>query len=84
MFFVYVIKSRIKKYIYVGITENVERRVKEHNWGKQKSTKPYLPFDLIRQESFESRSAARFREKKLKSGFGKEWINLLLLRQHIQ
>ncbi len=74
MFFVYVIGSKIRKYIYVGLTENVERRVGEHNKGKEKTTKPYLPFELIHREQFNTRIEARKREKQLKSGFGKEWI----------
>jgi putative endonuclease len=44
----------------------------EHHNGYNKSTKPYRPFKLILTEKFETRSAARTREKYLKSGSGKE------------
>lgn len=74
MFFVYVIKSLSKNYIYVGLTSNLENRVKQHNVGKEKTTKPYSPFELIHSEVFETRISARLREKQLKSGSGKEWI----------
>lgn len=74
MFYTYVLKSREKNYIYVGLTNNLERRIKEHNSGKQKTTRSYAPFDLIHSEELKTRLKARDREKYLKSGCGKEWI----------
>ena len=74
MFFVYVISSRARKYIYVGLTNELTRRVNQHNNGKERTTKPYAPFDLIYFEEFKTRIEAREREKKLKSGFGKECL----------
>jgi putative endonuclease len=74
MYYVYAISSQIKKYIYVGLTNNVERRIKDHNDGHNKTTKPYLPFKLILTEKFETRVEARKREKYLKSGIGKEYL----------
>jgi len=44
MIFIYVIKSKEKKFRYVGITNNIKRRIAEHNSGKNKSTAPYYPF----------------------------------------
>ena len=74
MYFVYVIKSEIRKYIYVGLTNNLERRIDEHNKGYNKTTKPYRPFTLIHSEIFETRSQARIKEKYFKSGIGREFI----------
>ena len=54
------------------LTNDVNRRLDEHNNGYNKPTKPYRPFKLILTEKFETRSAARTREKYLKSGSGKE------------
>jgi len=73
-FFVYVLQSRIKKYIYVGLTNSLTRRVGQHQDGKGRTTAAYRPFDLIHVEEFEERSQARKRERYLKSGVGKEWI----------
>jgi len=47
MYYVYAIKSLERVYIYVGMTSNVERRINEHNKGKNRSTKAYKPFNLI-------------------------------------
>lgn len=74
MYFVYAIKSIIKTYIYVGLTNDLNRRVNQHNYGLNKTTKPYKPFELILCETYETRLQARKREKYLKSGIGKEYL----------
>ncbi len=78
MYWVYAIKSVTRNYFYVGITNNLERRLNEHNNGLNKTTKPYRPFILIVNELVEARPEARKREKYLKSGIGKEHIKSLL------
>ena len=78
MFYVYVIKSLSRNYIYVGLTNNVQRRLKQHNNGENKTTKAYSPVELILSEEFQTRKEAREREKYFKSGVGKEHIKSLL------
>ena len=73
-YYTYVIRSINRNYIYVGLTNNIGRRVNQHQNGKEKTTAPYRPFDLLFTEQFNSRIDARNREKYLKSGIGKEWI----------
>jgi putative endonuclease len=75
---VYAIKSIYKKYIYVGITNNLERRINQHQEGKESTTRSYRPFKLILTESYKTRPDARQREKKLKSGYGKEYLKTLI------
>ena len=74
MFFVYALKSVNRKYTYVGLTENFNRRFAEHQSGRNKTTKPYKPFKPILVEKFPTRELARAREKYLKSGIGKEYL----------
>jgi len=74
MFFVYAITSTKRKYLYVGLTADLKRRILEHNSGKNKTTRPYSPFELLYSESFPNRQSARKREKYLKSGAGKEFL----------
>lgn len=76
-YFTYAIKRTERNYIYVGLTDNVERRVEEHNNGKNKTTKAYRPFELIYSMKFPSRIEAREHEKKLKSGYWKEFLKTL-------
>ncbi len=78
MYFVYALSSINRRYIYVGLTSNLERRIEEHNSGKNKTTKPYKPFRLIYSEKCADRPTARKREKYLKSGIGKEFLKSLL------
>ncbi len=78
MFSVYAIKSKKKRYIYVGLTNNLERRLKQHNNGRSRTTSPYKPFELIYSEVFGTRIEARKREKYLKSGQGKDFLYRLL------
>ncbi|MFA5986874.1 MAG: GIY-YIG nuclease family protein [Parcubacteria group bacterium] len=73
-YYVYVISSNTKSYIYVGITNNIQRRMEEHNCGQNKTTRPYAPFNTVLTEKYNDRPTARLREKFLKSGCGKEWI----------
>ena len=77
MFYVYAIKSVNRNYIYVGLSNNIERRLEEHNKGENRSTKAYAPFILIYKEEHLTRIEARKREKYLKSGIGKEFLKSL-------
>ncbi len=77
MIFIYVIKSKEKNFRYVGITDNLLRRIKEHNAKKSKSTGPYAPFDLELKEEYSSYLEARKREKFLKSGQGRKFLDSL-------
>lgn len=74
MYFVYAIYSEGRNYLYVGITNNLSRRIKEHNSGYNKTTKPYRPFRMIYSERCKNRIEARKREKYFKSGVGKEFL----------
>jgi len=74
MYYVYALKSKVKDWIYVGITSDLDRRLRQHNLGQNKSTKPYLPFELVYSQELPDRPSARKREKYLKSGSGKRWL----------
>jgi putative endonuclease len=50
MFFVYVLRSIHRNYIYVGLTSDLERRISDHNQGYNRTTKPYKPFKTILME----------------------------------
>ena len=74
MYKVYAIKSRLRNYIYVGLTSNLEERIRRHNDGREKTTRAYRPFELIYSEEHLTREEARKREKYFKSGVGKEFL----------
>ncbi len=56
------------------MTNNPDRRIKQHQDGKEQTTEFYRPFQVLLIENFQNRPQARIREKYLKSGCGKEWI----------
>ncbi|MBL7197951.1 MAG: GIY-YIG nuclease family protein [Candidatus Omnitrophica bacterium] len=66
MFYIYALRSNRDKDLYIGFTNNLERRVKEHNSGQVLSTKLRKPFDLIYFEGYKSEKDARKSERNLK------------------
>lgn len=73
MYYVYILKSEIKEKTYVGFTNNLERRIKEHNSGKSKFTSRYIPWRVVYQEQVETPANARARELYLKSAAGRKF-----------
>jgi putative endonuclease len=74
MWFAYALRSLSDGWFYVGMTSRLETRVKEHNAGYNRSTRARVPFDLVYAERFDTRLAARAREKYLKSGVGRAYL----------
>jgi putative endonuclease len=77
-YFVYVLESEKDGRLYKGQTSNLTNRVQEHNLGKTKSTKGYVPWNLVYFEKFETREEAVVREKFLKTGIGREFLKKVL------
>jgi len=71
MYSVYILQSLKDGRSYVGYSDNFERRFKEHNDGRSKSTKHRRPFKLILKEDFENEAEAKKRELYWKSGAGR-------------
>lgn len=67
-FFVYVCKSLKDHRLYIGSTNNLERRLQEHARGEVTSTKHRQPFELLYYEVYKVETDARMREKYLKGG----------------
>ncbi|MBU2444376.1 MAG: GIY-YIG nuclease family protein [Bacteroidetes bacterium] len=78
MFTLYALKSISRNFIYVGMTENLEDRIKRHNSGYNRSTKKFAPFKLIFSENSQTGEKARSREKYLKSTSGKRFLRSIL------
>lgn len=76
-FTVYAIRSKARNYTYIGMSSELEVRIKRHNEGKNKTTSAYAPFDLIYTRTFESRAEARNHEKYLKTGQGRAFLKSL-------
>jgi len=72
MFFVYMLKSINKNWYYIGLTNNLSKRIKQHNLKKVRSTMAHTPFKLVYSKSFNTRLEARDYEKFLKIRCNKE------------
>lgn len=59
------------------MTDDLERRIIEHNTGQSAYTKRFLPWKIIHTEIFTTREEARKREKYLKSSVGRKFLKTL-------
>jgi putative endonuclease len=75
MFYVYVLRSTKSGRLYTGFTSDLRKRLGEH----QRSLAPYTrsrgPYELIYYEACRNASDALMREKYLKTGVGKRYLN---------
>ena len=74
IYYTYILRSLKDHKRYIGSTDNLIRRVDEHNDGLVKSTKNRRPLVLIYSEEFHSKTEALKREKFFKSGYGRSFL----------
>ncbi|MDP3697851.1 MAG: GIY-YIG nuclease family protein [Candidatus Taylorbacteria bacterium] len=80
MYYVYILQSQKDQSYYTGFTENLEQRIKDHNWhtaslklrsiSEVRYTKSKAPFDVVWFCSFRNKKKALDFEKYLKQGSG--------------
>ena len=61
MFYIYLLESVKNKNLYIGYTEDLRKRFKEHNQGLNFSTKSYRPWQLIHYEAYLNEQDAKRR-----------------------
>ncbi|MEK7592906.1 MAG: GIY-YIG nuclease family protein [Patescibacteria group bacterium] len=83
MYTIYVLKSKIYSKSYVGITNNLLRRLSQHNAGYHAYTKRWKPWIIIYTEIACHRIEARKREKYLKSAAGRIWLKNLVFKADV-
>ena len=66
MYYVYILQSEIDKKLYIGYTNDLKKRLAEHQNGKSAATSPRRPFKLIYYEAYVSMQDAKHRESNLK------------------
>ena len=66
MYYLYVLKNQDAARHYIGITEDLKKRLVKHNSGSVRSTKAYKPWKMIHNEQFQKKTDARVREIFLK------------------
>ena len=80
MFYVYILISKKDNGFYIGCTKDLKIRIREHNAGHVKSTKNRLPMELIYYEACLNQSDAFYREKYLKTTYGRRYLKNRLKR----
>ncbi|OGK19246.1 excinuclease ABC subunit C [Candidatus Roizmanbacteria bacterium RIFCSPLOWO2_12_FULL_40_12] len=78
-FYIYVLESLKDGNRYIGYTADFKKRVKEHEDGKNFSTKFRVPFRLIYFEGCLDQSDAKRRERYLKTTQGRRFLGLRLI-----
>ncbi|KKT82152.1 MAG: hypothetical protein A3E64_02150 [Candidatus Harrisonbacteria bacterium RIFCSPHIGHO2_12_FULL_48_16] len=75
MYYVYLLENLNDKSWYIGFTENLDQRVKDHNDGRGgRTTKLKHGWNLIYCEMYLNKEDALGREKFLKSGSGRRFL----------
>ncbi|PIU71745.1 hypothetical protein CO176_00265 [Candidatus Woesebacteria bacterium CG_4_9_14_3_um_filter_39_10] len=77
-FYVYILSSLSRNFMYVGFTSDLKRRLEKHNSGSEFSTKPYVPFEIIHYEAYRNKKDAKRRELYLKTTKGKTTLKTML------
>jgi putative endonuclease len=78
MYYVYILQSEKDLNFYIGCTNNLKLRFRQHNEGKTRSTKSRVPFKLIYYEALLDKHDAFSREQWLKTGWGNRQIKIIL------
>lgn len=73
-YYVYILQSESDKLFYTGYTNDLNRRINDHNGGRVKSTSNRRPLKLVYWEGCLNQQDATSREKYLKTAWGKRYI----------
>jgi putative endonuclease len=84
MWYVYILKSAKHGRLYVGSTDNLKRRLREHNEGRSQSTRARRPLELAAYVAVKEESIARSLEKYFKSGSGIATLRKRILTSKVQ
>ncbi len=75
---VYIIYSESLNKYYTGSCEDLSIRIAQHNAGRNKSTKPGIPWIIKHTEIFNSLKEARAREAQIKKMKSRKYIESLI------
>ena len=72
--YTYVLRSKKDEKLYIGSTEDLKQRVRQHNCGNVESTRERRPLEVIYFEACLREEKARKREEYFKTGFGRRFL----------
>jgi putative endonuclease len=75
MWYVYILRSLLDKALYIGSTNNIERRINQHNSGEVDTTRSRRPFNLEAYIAVKDKAKAIELEQYFKTGSGRAMLN---------
>lgn len=78
MYYFYILQSLKNKKLYLGFTPNLKVRLKSHNAGENKATKPNIPYELLSYTAFKNEKDAIRCEKYFKTTAGWKRLHKML------
>jgi len=78
MYYLYILLNESRTRTYTGVADDVEKRLKEHNAGRVKSSCPYRPYTIVHTESFTTLREARQKEAFYKSTTGRRRLKRMI------
>jgi putative endonuclease len=79
MYYLYILQNK-DQLLYKGISNNIQRRINQHNLNQAVGTRGKGPWKLVYSEALPDRKTAREREKYFKSGIGREKLKELVIK----
>ncbi len=77
-YYIYILKSLKFDKFYTGYTNDLKRRLNEHNSGKSEYTRKFKPWEIVYFEECNDVEEARQKEKYYKSASGRRKIKKIL------
>ena len=74
----YILKNETTGHYYIGSTNDLDRRIRQHKTGKTRTTNRLKTFTLVYKEEFDTIQEARLREREIKSYKSKKYIEWLI------
>jgi putative endonuclease len=74
MNYTYILKSEKDRKLYVGWTNDLKKRILEHNSGKVTATQYRRPLELVYYEACLSKDKTIKRERYFKTGYGRRFL----------
>lgn len=78
MYYFYILRSLKNKRLYLGFTPNLKERLKSHNDGENKATKPNIPYELLFYSAFKHEKDAVNCEQYFKTTAGWKRLQKML------
>ncbi|WP_293010659.1 GIY-YIG nuclease family protein [Mongoliibacter sp.] len=83
IYYAHVLKSKVHNYYYKGHCKDLQKKLIQHNSGMTVSIRPYIPFEIVYFEEFETEIEAIKREKYFKTSRGREFLRKILAGREV-